>query len=112
MYKQAIVIRKDIKMSKGKMCSQAAHASISAALRSKHFVQWERDGQKKVVLVAQNLEHMIDMHRRCDKLKISHALVSDAGRTEIEPGTITALGIGPDKEEKINKVTGSLALLK
>lgn len=112
MYKQVIVIRGDIKLSSGKLCSQAAHAAISAALRSSYFKKWEKDGQKKVVLRARSAQELIDLHKKCDKLKIAHALISDAGRTEVEPGTITALGIGPDKEEKINKITGSLPLLK
>jgi PTH2 family peptidyl-tRNA hydrolase len=112
MYKQVIVIRDDLKLSTGKLCSQAAHASISAAIRSKHFKKWEKEGQKKVVLKAASADDLIELHKKCDKLKISHALISDAGRTEISTGTITALGIGPDKEERINKVTGSLPLLK
>ena len=37
--------------------------------------------------------------------------IADAGRTEVMPGTITCMGIGPDKEEKIDKVTGKLKML-
>ena len=112
MYKQAIVIRADLKLSKGKLCSQACHAAISAAARSRHFTRWERDGQKKIVLKGKDAEHLIALHRLCDTYKIPHALISDAGRTEVAAGTITALGIGPDREERIDKVTGSLPLLK
>ncbi len=112
MYKQVILIREDLDLSSGKLCSQAAHAAISSAVRSKYFKKWEKDGQKKVILKVKNLNQLIELQKKCSKLKIAHALISDAGRTEVEPGTITALGIGPDKEELINKITGALPLLK
>ena len=31
--------------------------------------------------------------------------------TEIPPGTITALGLGPAKSEDLDRITGSLSLL-
>ncbi len=42
---------------------------------------------------------------------IAAALVQDAGMTEVPPGTITALGLGPAKSEDLDKITGDLALL-
>jgi PTH2 family peptidyl-tRNA hydrolase len=39
-------------------------------------------------------------------------MISDAGRTQVDPGTITVLGVGPDASEKINKITGSFKLLR
>jgi PTH2 family peptidyl-tRNA hydrolase len=39
------------------------------------------------------------------------ALITDAGHTHLEPGTVTCLGIGPDKVEKIDKITGKLSLI-
>ena len=113
MYKQIIVMRNDLKISRGKTAAQAAHASVEALERAgkKAAAAWKEEGQKKVVLKAANLEELMKIKRECDKAKIACALVSDAGHTELEPGTITALGIGPDLEEKIDKVTGHLKML-
>ena len=114
MYKQAIVVRGDLKLSKGKLAAQAAHGAVAAYLKADKSAAsaWLREGQKKVVLKAKNLEHLRELKAKCEKMGINAVLISDAGRTEVKSGTATVLAIGPDKEEKINKVTGSLPLLK
>ncbi|HLD49383.1 MAG TPA: peptidyl-tRNA hydrolase Pth2 [archaeon] len=113
MYKQAIVIRSDLKMGKGKMAAQAAHASIESAGRAdkKIFDEWKKEGQKKVVLKVGSESELIILKEKCKKEKMSCALIHDAGLTQLEPYTTTALGIGPDREEKIDKITGHLKLL-
>lgn len=113
MYKQIIVIRTDIKMSKGKTAVQSAHASLLAAKKADPKIRkmWETFGQKKVVLKAENEKELLRIKKECDGMRIINELVSDAGLTELEPGTVTALGIGPDEEEKIDKVTGKLKML-
>ena len=114
MYKQVIVVREDVNMSRGKLAVQCSHASLSAAENAdkKILAAWKREGQKKVSLKAKNLEELMQLKRKCNEMKLPCALISDAGLTELQSGTITCLGIGPEKEEKINKVTGSLPLLK
>lgn len=114
MHKQIIVIRSDLKMSRGKTAAQAAHASVSALEKAKKDIlaAWKKEGQKKVVLKVKNLAELMDIKKKCDKAKIPNALVADAGLTEVETGSITALGIGPEKEEKIDRITGHLPLLK
>ena len=46
-----------------------------------------------------------------DKEKLVNALIKDAGKTQVESGTITCLAIGPDEEKKIDKITGNLKIL-
>lgn len=113
VFKQVIVIRKDLKMSKGKIAAQVAHASIGAYRKAGRLARkaWEMTGEKKVVLRAKSLEEIMTLKRKADSLKLPNVLIRDAGLTEIEAGTVTALGIGPARGAKIDKVTGSLPLL-
>lgn len=113
MYKQVIVARQDLKMSKGKLAAQASHASLEAYKRANHKLRqtWEAGGSKKVVLKVRALRTLKSLHQRALKLGLPSALIRDAGHTELRPGTVTCLGIGPAKEEDINKVTGRLRML-
>ena len=114
MVKQIIVVRTEIQMGKGKMAAQAWHASLGAYKKikktdSKLVSLWESEGEAKIVLRG-NLEEVIDLKKWADAKKLPSYLVSDAGRTQLEPGTITALAIGPCLEEKL-KETEKLKLL-
>ncbi len=111
MYKQAIIVRKDLKMSAGKIAAQVAHASVEAWKKADKKTRdtWEREGAKKVVLQAQNEKELLELKKKSGKLPT--ALIRDAGLTEIPPGTTTCLAIGPAREEEIDKLTGSLKLL-
>lgn len=115
-FKQVIIIRSDLKMSIGKIAVQAAHASVSSAEECKRiniewFNQWFIEGQKKIVLKVQDLEELLKIYDKARSMKFPVALIEDAGLTELEPGTITALGIGPAPSEQIDKITGNLPLL-
>jgi len=113
MYKQMIILRKDLEMSTGKKCVQCCHACLGAYKNAKKSVvkKWESEGQKKVVLEVNSKEELFKLFEKAKKEKIPCFLVEDAGLTELEPGTITALGIGPEDEKKLDKITGSLKLL-
>jgi len=113
MLKQVIVIRKDIDMSLGKSIAQSCHAAVGSYEKTSQAIikAWKGEGEKKVVTEVSSKKELTDLYKKAKDLGISCFLVRDAGRTELEPGTMTALGIGPDNEEKINKVTGSLKLL-
>ena len=111
--KQAIVLRKDIKMSIGKQISQACHASIAAFLKTseKDRNKWVKEGMKKIILKVSSENELKNLFRKANKENMPCELIADKGLTQVEPGTITALGIGPEKSEKIDKITGKLKLL-
>ncbi len=111
MLKQIIVVRNDLKLSKGKLAAQVAHAAISAAEISKFKKQWLAEGQKKVVVKCESLAELLEIYERSKTSFIATSLIQDAGLTEIPSGTITCIGIGPDEEEKIDKITKNLKLL-
>jgi len=112
-YKQVILVRTDLKLPKGKLASQVAHASVEAVLRSsKESVKaWRSEGMKKVVLEIADLQELYKYKQQAEDLGLITAVITDAGHTVVEPGTTTCLGIGPDAEEKIDKVTGKLKIL-
>lgn len=114
MYKQVIIIRSDLEMTTGKKCVQCAHASLGAYKKASKSIikKWGLKGQKKVVLEVKSKKELLKLFKQARKEKIVCFLVEDAGLTELKPGTITALGIGPDDEKKIDKMTGSLRLFK
>lgn len=111
--KQVILVRKDLKLSKGKMAAQVSHASVEAALKSHKddLSKWRRGGMKKSVLAVENKEELLKYKRAAEDAGLVNALVTDAGHTHLPPGTVTCLGIGPDSEEKVDKVTGVLKLI-
>ena len=112
-YKQCLIIRNDVKMSCGKRCAQAGHAAIGAYNGADKSLQkaWLTEGQKKVVLKANDERTLFELKVIAERAGISTSLIQDAGMTEIPPGTITALGLGPAKSEDLDRITGSLSLL-
>jgi PTH2 family peptidyl-tRNA hydrolase len=112
-YKQCLIIRNDVKMSCGKRCAQAAHASIGAYNNADKTLQkaWLLEGQKKVVLKANDERTLYELKVIAERAGVSSSLIQDAGMTEIPPGTITALGLGPARTEDLDKITGMLTLL-
>tara|TARA_Y100000296_G_C5130148_1_gene235064 strand:- start:655 stop:999 length:345 start_codon:yes stop_codon:yes gene_type:complete len=112
-YKQVIVVRQDLKLPKGKLGAQCSHASVEAVLRSdKNKVKnWRLAGQKKVVLKVSGLKELRKYNQIAKDNGLVTALITDAGKTVIAPGTVTCVGIGPDIEDDIDAVTGDLKML-
>lgn len=112
-YKQVILVRTDLKLPKGKLASQVAHASTEALLRSHKddISVWRSEGMKKVILKVVDEKGLYSYKDQAEDSGLVTAVITDAGRTVVEPGTVTSLGIGPDKEDKIDKITGKLKML-
>lgn len=112
-YKQIILVRQDLKLPKGKLAAQAAHASVEAVLKSdKKIVEaWRNEGMAKIVLKVKDETELLHYFQLAKENGISAALITDAGKTVIAPGTKTCVALGPDTEEKIDQITGKLPLL-
>ena len=115
-FKQVIAVRTDLGMSKGKIAVQVAHASVLASdeARKMHHSWWKvwfDEGQCKVAVKVKVEEELFSLEEKAKELKLPTAIVQDRGLTEVAPGTITCLGIGPGPSQLIDRVTGSLPLL-
>ena len=111
--KQAIIIRSDLKMEKGKIAAQAAHASLGAVKKAKaaDVSRWESEGEKKVVLKVGSLQELKEAEENAKAASLPFFLVRDAGLTQVESGSATALGVGPAADDKVDRITRSLKLL-
>jgi PTH2 family peptidyl-tRNA hydrolase len=114
-YKQAILLRSDLNMSPGKAAAQACHASVMASeearkKRPSWWRSWMDEGQRKIVLKVTSEAALLSKEKEAKEARLPCALISDMGLTELPPGTVTALGIGPAPEKAIDKITGSLPL--
>ncbi len=115
-YKLVVAVRMDLKMSRGKMAVQVAHASVICALAAKRhhrqiFRGWYGEGQRKVAIKVPDEKAIFNLKAMAEEAGLQTGLVRDAGLTELEPGTITCLGIGPARDDRIDDITGDLPLL-
>ena len=109
-YKQVILVRQDLKLPKGKMAAQVAHASVDSVIQSEKSVvkKWRSEGMKKIVLKIKDKKELFFFKDAAKSAGLVFSVITDAGKTIVAPGTITCMAIGPDKEEKIDEVTSSL----
>jgi len=113
--KQVLILRKDLKMSKGKAAAQASHAAVSAAIKMMRqnpilFNKWWNGGQMKVVLAVESETELEEIESRIRRLGVFVSKINDAGRTQLPPGTATALGVGPHDLMEVEKITSTLKL--
>lgn len=113
--KLVVCARTDLQLGKGKLAAQVAHAAVGAALDAQKgapglFREWMAHGQPKVVVKVAGLTELEEIARKARDSKLHTHRVTDAGRTQIAPGTVTCLAVGPDDEGRIDAVTGHLKL--
>jgi len=84
-FKLVIAVRSDLELSRGKLAVQVAHAGTLADRRA--------------------------LQAKARSMHVPTALVEDAGLTELPPGTVTCLGVGPGPAAIVDQVTGRLKLI-
>jgi peptidyl-tRNA hydrolase, PTH2 family len=111
--KFVIAVRKDLNMGCGKIAAQVGHACSSVVYNNVNSVyNWvNHANQKKSVLKVHSEQELIDLIRKAKELKILSTVIRDAGKTQIEPNTITCCGFGPDFSSTLDRLTGHLKLL-
>jgi peptidyl-tRNA hydrolase, PTH2 family len=111
--KQVIVVRMDVRMGKGKLVAHAAMAAAeeSRGMRGSWYQAWKEQGQAKVVVKGADEAELQDLFKKARAMGLPSSLIQDAGHTQLEPGTVTCLGIGPAPAEQIDRLTGQLKLL-
>ena len=112
--KLVVVVRTDLGMGRGKIAAQVAHAAVAATLASlatTDFTAWLAEGQPKVVLKVGTAGQLEDVVRQARAGGLPVEVISDAGRTQVTPGTLTCCALGPAETQRIDAVTAGLALL-
>jgi PTH2 family peptidyl-tRNA hydrolase len=107
-YKQVILIRKDLEMSRGKLAVQINHATAMAVMRADRKTQerWMQNGIKVVIVGIDTLEEMVELDYKLQaERSIPHFMATDLGTTEFNRPEITALAVGPAPAKMINKYT-------
>jgi PTH2 family peptidyl-tRNA hydrolase len=116
-FKMVILVRDDIKMGRGKIGAQVGHAVLGAykkaILEQPELVKlWEEySGSAKIVLQVNSENQLIELRDKAKENNLNYYLIRDAGRTQVDPGTITCCAIGPGRISDIDSVTGKLSLL-
>ena len=126
--KQVIVIRRDLKMRRGKEIAQGAHASM-AWLRQRimphltsvgHADQvqfstaersWLELSMRKVTVKVGSEQELVDVYDKALAAGLVVHMITDRGLTEFGGiPTRTCLAVGPDYDDLIDPVTGDLEL--
>jgi peptidyl-tRNA hydrolase len=111
--KQVIVVNAALGLPPGKLAAQVAHAAVGALLHTGREAQraWFEAGMPKIVLQCASAQALLEITAEAEKAGLPVLLVRDAGRTVVEAGTATCVGIGPAPGADIDPITGRLGLV-
>lgn len=124
-HKQVIVVRKDLKMRRGKEIAQGCHASLGAILgqmtregnkmvldlSDDRIEPWITGRFKKITVTVNSEQELLEIFEKAKSADIICSLIQDSGLTEFAGvKTLTTVAIGPDRSDKIDSITGLLHL--
>ncbi|EGY19935.1 Peptidyl-tRNA hydrolase 2 like protein [Verticillium longisporum] len=123
--KLVLVVRTDLGMTKGKMAAQSSHATLAcykvlaraaakngpSSAEARLLDRWERLGQAKIAVQIKGEDELKKLRAAARAQGVTAEVIADAGRTQIEAGSLTVLGVGPAPKSLVDKITGHLKLL-
>jgi len=119
--KLVLVVRTDLGMTKGKIAAQCSHATLACykalarqpadSPQRSILSRWEKYGQAKIAVQTKSEDEMLELRRRARNAGLTAEVIQDAGRTQIEAGSMTVLGVGPGPKSAVDQITGHLKLL-
>ena len=111
--KQVIIVNEELRLPRGKLAAQVAHAAVAAMLEASPECRriWFAAGMPKVVLACPSEQHLLQLEQSARRAKLPVAMIEDAGRTTVPTGTRTCLGLGPASAEQIDALTRELKLV-
>ncbi|KAI1438567.1 peptidyl-tRNA hydrolase PTH2-domain-containing protein [Xylaria sp. CBS 124048] len=122
--KLVLVVRTDLGMTKGKIAAQCSHATLACykalsrgasgqptSAEARILKRWERLGQAKIAVQVKSQDELLTLMGKARSMGITAEVIQDAGRTQIDPGSLTVLGVGPAPKSLVDQVTGGLKLL-
>jgi len=117
--KQVLVLRKDLNLSKGRLVTQGAHASIAFLTdQIKEYnplqltevqKEWVYGTFFKVCVGVDSEKELLDIGYNAVMLGLSVKYIEET--TGFDKPTVTCIAIGPDYSSKIDPVTKHLKLL-
>ena len=129
-HKLVLILRTDLGMTKGKMAAQASHATLACYTSLLYafpsatsplpssmsnlppiLSRWLSSGQPKIALQCSSEEVIHELQAKAVSVGLCARVIRDAGRTQVEPGSVTCLGVGPGPRGVVDEVTGGLKLL-